>query len=172
MDHQQAVPFHLPAAQKKVHGTWITPPCLSVLNIKEYLGPKDPQITWDYWEVLKEETVVLAFILQRCIIWAKAPPDVFCGAVQELLEYLVPVVGEVNLFNMEQEIWEEIRKDGALATTSTGIPTPERTPSLKRVLSQMPRVEELTHSTTPDPPSKPKPEGATPLQDLALVPRR
>ena len=36
----------------------------------------------------------------------------------------------------------------------------------------MPRVEELTRTTSPDPLPAPKPEGVAPLEDLALVPRR
>ena len=35
----------------------------------------------------------------------------------------------------------------------------------------MPGAEELTHSTSPDPPSAPDPEGVMPPEDLALVPR-
>ena len=58
------------------------------------------------------------------------------------------------------------------ATTSTTAATLKRAPSPKRVPSQMPRVEELTCSTSPDPPSAPKPEGVAPPQDLALVQRR
>ena len=73
---QQAVAFCLVAAQKKVHGAWITPPCLSVLKRKEYLRPNEPWITQDYWEVQKEETVMLAIVLQWCAISVKAPPDV------------------------------------------------------------------------------------------------
>ena len=43
--YQQAVTFHLPATQKAVHSTWLTPPSLIELRRKEYLGPKDPQLT-------------------------------------------------------------------------------------------------------------------------------
>ena len=46
MANQQAVAFHLPSTHKKVHGTWLTPPCLSELKRKEYFGPKGwPVIT-------------------------------------------------------------------------------------------------------------------------------
>ena len=51
MANLQVVAFHLPDTQKKVHGTWLIPPCLAELKRKEYLGPKDPWLTWDYWEV-------------------------------------------------------------------------------------------------------------------------
>ena len=82
MAHQQAVAFCLPATLKKVHGPWINQSCLAVLRRKGYLGPKDPWMTWHYWEVWKEETVILAIILQQCAIQARAPPDVFCEAVK------------------------------------------------------------------------------------------
>ena len=58
--HQQAVAFCLPAAQKEVCGTWTAPSCLAVLGRKEYLAPKDPRITLDYWDVWREEMVVLS----------------------------------------------------------------------------------------------------------------
>ena len=76
------------------------------------------------------------------------------------------MVEEDELFNMKQEIGEEIKKDLMAATTS------KRALSPKRVPSQMPGVEELTCSTSPDPPSAPEPEGVVPSKDLALVPRR
>ena len=104
------VAFHLPATQKKIHGAWITPPCLAALRRKEYLGPKDPQMTWDYWEVQKEETIMLAIVFQWCTIQTRAPSDIFCGAVQELHECQALVVEEGDLFNKEKEIWEGARK--------------------------------------------------------------
>ena len=107
---QQPVAFHLPATQKEVYGAWTTPLCLSVLRRKEYLGSKDPQMTQDYWVVLREETIILAIILQQCTIHARAPPDVFCGAVQQLHECLAPVIEESNLFNMEKEILAGLEK--------------------------------------------------------------
>ena len=163
---QHAMAFHLPATQKKVHGSCIITPCLVVMKRKEYLGPKDPQMTQDYQEVWKEETVMMVIILQQCAIQVGAPPDIFCGAVQELHKCLAWVVEEGDLLNMEQEIQEGIRKEPMAATTATRVPSPKRVPS------QMPRVEELTCSTSPDLPSMPEPEGAVPPQDLALVPRR
>ena len=95
-------------------------------------------MTQDYQEVWREESVMLAIVLQWCTILPRAPSDIFCGAVQELHECLAPVVEKGNLFNMEKEIWEGIRKDPVTATPS------KRTPTLKRVLSQMPGVEEPT----------------------------
>ena len=87
-------------------------------------------------------------------------------------ECLVLVVEEGDWFNMEKEIWEGVRKDPMVATALTGAPTLEKAPSPKRVPPQMARAEELTCSTSPDPPSVPKLEGAAPPQDLALVPSR
>ena len=91
LTHQQAKAFHLPATQKPVHGAWLAPPSLMELKRKEYLEPKDPQLTWDYWEVQKWETIMV-IILQQCAIWAKASLDTFCGAVQELHRHLALVV--------------------------------------------------------------------------------
>ena len=91
---------------------------------------------------------------------------------QVLHKWLAPVLEEADLFNMEQEIWEGIRKDPMAATNSARAPMPERAPSPKRIPSQMPQVEELPSFTSPDPPSIPKPEGVVAPQDLALVPRR
>ena len=108
---QQAAAFHLLAAQKEVHSTWLTPSSLSELKRKEYLGLKDPQLTWDY----QEETAMLAIILQWCAIWAKDPPDMFYGAVQELHRHLALVVEEGNWINMEEEIWEGVMKDPVVA---------------------------------------------------------
>ena len=171
MAHQQAVAFHLPAIQRK------------------YMVPGSPHAVWQCWEErsnLGWKTPRWPSITRRCKkrklscwpsyssgmpFWVRAPPDVFHGAVKELHECLDPMVEEGDLFNMEQEIWEGIRKDPVAATTSTRATTPKRSPSLKRVPSQTPRVEEFTHSTSPDPPSMPEP-GAAPPQDLALVSRR
>ena len=135
MAHQQTAVFCLLASQKKVHGTWITPTCLAVLRRKEYLGPKKPQMTLDYWEMQREETITLAIILQWCAIQAGTPPDIFCGAVQELHEHLALVLEEGNLFIMEKEIWEGVSKDPMAVTTSTRAPTPKRASSPKRVPS-------------------------------------
>ena len=126
-----------------------------MLGGKEYLSPIDPRITQDYWEVWRKETVVLAIVLQRCAIHAEASPDVFCGAVQELQNCLVPMVEKGDLFSMEEEIWEGVRKD-PMATTP-----PKRVPSL------IPRAEEPTSTTAPDPPPTSKLEGAVSPEDLA-----
>ena len=107
---QQALAFHLLTAQKEVHGTWLAPSSLSELKRKEHQGPKDPQLMWDYHEVWKEETVVLAVVLQQCVVWARAPPDTFCRAVQELHRCLTMVMEEGNWINMEKEIWEGLWK--------------------------------------------------------------
>ena len=79
------------------------------------------------------------------------------------------MVKEDNLFNMEQEIWEAIRKDSVVATTSTRVPTPKRPPYQKESHH---RCLERRSSTSPDPPSMSKSKGLAPPQDLALVPRR
>ena len=50
--------------------------------------------------------VTLAIVLQRCTMHARASPDVFCGAVQELHNCLGPVVEKGDLFNVEKEIWD------------------------------------------------------------------
>ena len=107
----QAAAFCLLETQKEAHSTWITPSCLSALGRREYLTQKDPRITQDYWEVWREEIVALVIVLQRCAICARSSPNVFCGVVQELCECLAPVVEVGDLFNMEKEIWEGVRKD-------------------------------------------------------------
>ena len=145
----QAVTFHLLATQKKVHSTWITPPCLAALGRKEYLALEDPRITQECQEVQKEETVVLAIVLQRCAIHAGASPSVFCRMVQELHKCLVLVVKRGNLFNMETEIWHGVRKDPVAPTSLKRAPSP-----------------------TPSPPPASEPEGALSPEEMALVPRR
>ena len=150
----------LPTTQKELHSTWIASSCLAVLGRKEYLGSKDPRITWDYWEVQRGESVVLATVLQRCVIHARASPDVFCRAVQELLNCLVIVVEKGDLFNMEKEIWEVVRKDPMTTNPSKSVPLP------------MPRVQEPTSTTASDPPHASKLEGAVSPEDMALMLRR
>ena len=76
----------------------------------------------DYWEVQREEMVVLAVVLQRCAICARDSPNVFCSVVQELHDCLVPVEEDSNLFNMEKEIWDGGRKDPITTTPSKRIP--------------------------------------------------
>ena len=156
MAHHQAVAFCLPATQKEVHSTWITPPCLAALGRKECLGPIDPKITKDYQEVQRKEMVVLAIVLQRSAIHAGTFLDVFCGAVHELHNCLVPVVEEGDLFNMEKEIWG-VRKD------------PIAPSSLKRAPPLMPRTEEPTGNIAPKPPPMSKLEGDASPDGLALV---
>ena len=151
--HQQAVDFHLLAAQKAVHGAWLTPYSLAELKRKEYLGPKDPWLTLDYWEVWKEETIMLAIILQWCTIRAGAPSDTFCREVQELHRQLALVVEESDWVNMEDPM----------------VAVSPRPPMSRRKPSQIPRVEKLMASISP---SASQLEGTTPPQDLALVPRR
>ena len=115
---------------------------------------------------------MLAIILQQCTIQAGAPPDIFCGAVQEFHECQTLVVEEDNLLNMEEEIWEGLRKNPMVATVLTRASTPEKTPPPRGVPLQMARAEELANSTSPDPPSVSKQEGASPCQDLALEGRQ
>ena len=67
-------------------------------------------MTQDYWEVGREEIVVLAIIFPWCAIWAGAAQDIFCEAEQELHECLAPVVEEGDLFNIEKNIWEGLGK--------------------------------------------------------------
>ena len=121
---------------------------MAVLGRKEYLSLKDPRITWDYWEVLREEIVALAIVLQRCAIHAGASPNVFCRVVQKLHECLAPMVEEDEPFNMETEILQGTRK-GPVAPTSS-----ERAPS------PMPEVEEPTSTPAPNPPPTSEQEGA------------
>ena len=83
LDHKQATAFHLLATQEAVHSAWLAPPSLVELKQKDYLGFKDLRLICDYWEVHKEEAIMLDVMLQQCAIWAGAPPDTFCGAVQE-----------------------------------------------------------------------------------------
>ena len=87
---------------------------------KEYLAQVDLRMTWNYWEVWREETLVLAIVLQRCVIHAGASQNVFCRAVQEFHDCLVPMGEEGNLFIMEMEIWEGVRKDPMATTPSKG----------------------------------------------------
>ena len=101
----------------------------------------------------REEMVVLAIVLQRCTIHARASPDVFCRVVQELRNCLVPMVEASNLFNMEKEIWEGVRKDPIAPT------------SLKRAPSLTPRAEEPTSITAPNPSPVSKLEGAVSPED-------
>ena len=68
---QQAVAFDPPATQKKVHIASITPNLPSSAEKKGELWAQRPQMTWDYWEVQREETIMLAIVLQLCTILAR-----------------------------------------------------------------------------------------------------
>ena len=92
--------------------------------------------------------VALAIVVQRCATHARASPNVFCRALQELHKCLIPVVEEGDLFNTEMEILMGARK-GPMAPTS-----------LERVPSPTPRAEEPTSAPAPNPPSASKLEGA------------
>ena len=115
--HQQAVAFCLVATHQVAHSSWLAPPSLTDLKRKEYLEPKDPWLTQDFWEVWKEETVTLAIVLQKCAIWARAPPNTFCGAVQELPRFLALVMDKTNWVNMEEEIWAWVMRDPLVAAS-------------------------------------------------------
>ena len=159
---QQVVAFHLLATKQVIHSAWLALPCIADLKRKEYLGPKDPRLNQDFWVVLKEETITLVIILQWCAIWAGAPLDMFCGAVQELHRYLVLVVGKSNWANMEEEIWAGVMNDPVVVASL-------RPPILRRTQPQTPIAERPMASVSP---SAPELEKTTPPQDLALVPRR
>ena len=160
--HPQAAAFHLPATQQVVYSIWLAPPSLVDLKRREYLGPKDPWLTWDYWEVWKKETVTLAIILQQCAIQAGTPLDMFCRAVQELHMCLALVMDKSNWANMEKEIWAGVMSASIVAAS----PKPHMS---RRTQSHTPIAKKLMASI---PPSTPKPEGTTPPEGLALVPRR
>ena len=115
------------------------------------------RVTQNYQEVQREEMVALAIVLQMCAICAGASPNVFCRVVQEFHDCLVPMVEEGNSFNMENEIWEGVRKD-PMATTPS-----------KRFPALMPKVEEPTGATAPNPPPASEQEGAVSPEDLALL---
>ena len=160
--HQQAVAFHLPATQKAVHSTWLTPTSLMELRRKEHLGPKDslayPQLPGS----MKRKTIALGIVLQWCAIQSGAPPDTFYGAVQELHWHLALVVEEIDWPNMEEEIWAGVMNDPMVAASSRP-PTPRRT--LLQTLGVEKPVAAISLSASES-------EGMTPPQDLALVPRR
>ena len=158
--HLQAAAFHMPSAQKEVHGYWSASPCLGVLGKREYLPLRDPGISQDYWKVQRGEILALAIVLHRCAICAEASQNMFCGAVQEFHDCIAPVVEQCSLFNMEMEILEKARK---------GLGAPS---SLKKALSPMPGTEETTSAPAPIPPPTSEMEEAKSTEELALVPRR
>ena len=59
--------------KRKYMAPWLPNPVWQCWEERGNLGPKTPRMTQDYWEVQKEETVMLAIILQQCTIWAGAP---------------------------------------------------------------------------------------------------
>ena len=120
------------------------------------------QLTQDYWDVQKEETIALAVILQWCAIQVGAPLDTFCRAVQELHRCLALVVDKSNWANMEEEIWAGVMNDPVVAVSP-------RPPMSRRTQSQTPVAEKPMAAI---PPSTSELEGMTPPQDLALVPWR
>ena len=120
--------FHLLATQNR-SAQHVAHPTQPVRAEEEGVpGPKGPQLTQDYWEVWKDETIVLAIVLQKCAMWARAPPDTFCRAVQELHRHLALVVKESKWINMEKETWEGVLKDSMVAA-APGAPMPKRIPS-------------------------------------------
>ena len=160
MAYWQAAAFHQPATQKEVHGTWITPPCLAVLGRKEYLVPVGPKGDPELSGGVEGGDGSPIIVLQKCAIHPRASPNVFCRVVQELHNYLVPMVEESDLFNMEKEIWEGVRKDPVATTPS------------KRAPSPTPILEEPTSATAPSFPPASELQGPASPEDLALVPRK
>ena len=69
---------------------------------------------------------MLDIIFQQCTIQAEAPPDIFCGAMQEFCDCLVLVVEVGNWFNIEKEIWEGDRKGPVVGAALTGALRPEK----------------------------------------------
>ena len=128
---------------------------------KNTWGLKALQLTCSYQEVQKEKTVTLD-IIQWHAIWARAPPDTFCGAVQELHWHLALVIEENNWPNMEEEIWEGVMNDPVVAASPRPL-MPGGT------LPQTPLAEKPMAAI---PPSASEPEGMMTPEDLALVPRR
>ena len=97
-------------------------------------------------------------------------PQTFCGTTQGLHEFLILVVEEGDLFNMEEEIWKGVRKDPVIATALTQTLTLDKAPSSRGVPPETPRVEKPTCSISPESPSVAEPEGVALPQDQALVP--
>ena len=138
-----------------MHSTWLTPPSLTEPRRKKYLGPKDSWVIQDYWEVWKEETITLAIVLQWCAIWAGPLQTHFAEQSKSSLE-------ESDWANMEEKIWAGVMNDPVVAALS-------RSPKPRWIPSQTPGVEKSVASISL---SVSEPEGMTPPQDLALVPRR
>ena len=88
---------------------------------------QNPQLTWDYREVRKEETVMLVIIFPQCTIWARVPPNTLCRTVQELHRYLALVMENDNWSNMEKDIWEGVMK-GPMVAAAPMAPMPKRVP--------------------------------------------
>ena len=103
----------------------------------------------DYWEVWKEETVMLAIVLEQCAIWAGPPLDTFCRPVQEFHRHLAVVIDKSDWANMEKEIWAGVMNDPMVAASL-------RHPMSKRTQSQTPITEKPMASI---PPSTSEPRG-------------
>ena len=130
---QQVAAFRLPATQLEQDGSWTTPPCLGLLEQRDFLPPKDFKGAQDYWVVWAEETVALAKALQRCAVCSRMPLGVLCGAVQELHNCFTSVVQSGDIFDLEML---DVAEKDPMAPASEG-----------RALLPMPRAEPLVGVT-------------------------
>ena len=94
--------------------------------------------------------------LQRCPIQSRMPPDVLCGAVQELCRCLTPLIEQGDLLDLE--MFYVAKKD------SMAPPVPTEGASLPE-----PRVEAPISLPGPDKPPASEPEEAVHSEELALV---
>ena len=62
----------------------LLPPCLGILEQKDYLPPKDFHGTSDYWEVRKEEMITLAMAPQRCMVQSEILQGVLWSSAEAL----------------------------------------------------------------------------------------
>ena len=135
----QATAFRLPATQMEKDGRWTAPSFLGVLQQKDYLPLKELQGVWDHWVVWREEMVVLAIALQRCIVWSWMSPGVLCRAVQEVHRWLTPLGEQSDPLDL---IMLDMAKKDSITPP---VPT-------KGASSSEPRVEEPIGLPAPDEP--------------------
>ena len=79
--------------------------------------------SFDYSEVRKEEMVTLVMAVQNCAVQSRPPPGVLCEVVQELCQYLAPLLEGDCLLNLE--MLDVTAKDPVAPASASVSPTPD-----------------------------------------------
>ena len=89
---KQTMVFRLPTVQEEVAGWWKAPMSICSLGQQDFLLQHDFHGARDLRETWKEETLVLARVLQYCAERLAAPPGVLCSMVRDLQRCMEPLM--------------------------------------------------------------------------------